>query len=129
MIELVFVLGMQTAVVTYPAYPAGMRVAAGAQGALARTNPALNSGCGGDNHPCTDKDVIPAKTMGTVMSDAPVYESAGWWWSRIAFDNGVTGWASGYPPYIETLTPPTMMQSSNFIVVGDYSGSTVTETN
>ena len=102
---------------------------AGMSGALARNTPSLTGTCGSDNHQCTDADVIPANTQGTVQKDPPVAEPAGWSWVKVIFDSGVNGWVSGYPPYVVQLTPPTMVSGSVFKVVGDYNGATVTTGN
>lgn len=110
----------------YPAYPAGMRLQVG-QAVLVRNTPSLSGTCGKDNHVCTTADAVPPGQYGVVQSDPPVFESAGWWWSRIAFENGITGWASAYPPYLQQLSPPEMAQGFSFRVVGDYSGPTLTQ--
>jgi len=94
---------------------------------LVRNTPSLNGTCGSDNHVCTAADAIPSGQYGVVQIDPPVFESAGWWCSRIAYETGVTGWSSAYPPYLNQLTPPQMAQGFNFRVVGDYAGPGLTQ--
>jgi hypothetical protein len=112
--------------VNYPPFTAGMRIQVG-QAVLPRNTPSLNGTCGSDNHPCSTGDAVPPSTFGVVQPDAPVLDPAGWYWSKIAFDNGINGWVSAYPPYINPLTPPQMIAGSSFSVVGDYNGPALTQ--
>jgi hypothetical protein len=110
----------------YPPFPAGMRLVVGGSGALPRNTPSISGTCGKDNHACTAADAIVPGVYGVVQNDPPVFEPAGWWWVNVTYENGITGWTSGYPPYLNALTPPQMAQGFNFRVVGDYNGPNLT---
>lgn len=110
----------------YPPFPAGMRLVVGGSGALPRNTPNLNGMCGTPAHECTAADAIPPGVHGVVQNDPPVFEPAGWWWVNVTYENGITGWTSGYPPYLNALTPPQMAQGFSFRVVGDYNGPNLT---
>jgi hypothetical protein len=112
----------------YPPYPAGMRLVVGGSGVYARSIPSLTGNCGtGEGHPCAAADVIPPGVYGIVQNDPPVFEAAGWWWVRVVYDNKITGWSTGYPPYLNQLVPPQMALGFSFRVAGDYTGPTLTE--
>jgi hypothetical protein len=70
--------------------------------------------------------VLPA-TFGVIQSDPPVLDPAGWYWSKINFDNGISGWVSAYPPYINSLQPPQMIADVAFTIVADYNGPAITQ--
>jgi hypothetical protein len=110
----------------YPPYPAGMRLQVGSGGVLPRNTPSLTGTCGKDNHVCTPSDAIPPGIFGVVQSNPPVFEAAGWWWIMVNYENGINGWSSGYPPYLNMTSPPQMAQGFSFRVAGDYSGPTLT---
>ncbi len=112
--------------VSYPPLPPGMRVIVGAQGVMVRNTPSLTGQCGTPPHDCTQADVMPANTYGVVQSDPAVLDPAGWSWQVVTFDNGVSGWVSAYPPYINQLTPTQMVSGVPFQIVGDYSGPALT---
>src|SRR5262245_13009596 len=104
-----------------------MRLLVGSSGVVARNQPSLSATCGPDNHVCGAADVIPSGLYGVVQLDPPVMEPAGWWWVRVAYENGLTGWSSGYPPYLNSLSPVQMAQGFNFRVIADYTGPTLTQ--
>lgn len=111
----------------YPPFPAGMRLLVGSTGVLARNTPSLSGTCGKDNHACTVADAIPPGQYGVVQNDAPVFESSGWWWVKVNYENGVSGWSSGYPPYLNQLNPPQMAQGFSFRTIADYAGPSITQ--
>ncbi|HET9565201.1 MAG TPA: hypothetical protein VFP27_12025, partial [Mycobacterium sp.] len=85
-------------------YPTGARVVVGGSGALVRSEPSLTANCLPRNvtiEVCLASDAQTPGTLGTVLPDAPV-QSAGvtWWWNKVAYDNGVTGWSSAVAPYV-----------------------------
>jgi hypothetical protein len=71
--------------------------------------------------------VILPNTYGVIQGDPPVLEAAGWYWEKITFDNGINGWVTSYPPYINMLMPPQMIEGSSFNIIADYSGSALTQ--
>jgi hypothetical protein len=103
-----------------------MRLIVGAQGVLARNTPSGTGTCGADNHVCTQADAILPNTYGVVQSDVPVLDPAGWYWVRVTYESGQTGWSSGYPPFLNSLSPPQMVQGSSFRIVADYNGPALT---
>lgn len=111
----------------YPPLPNGMRIQVG-QAVLARNTPSLSGTCGTPAHACTTADAIPSGTYGVIQPDAPVLDASGWYWQKITYQyaGGVTGWSSSYPPYIQQLSPPQMVQGIAVSVVGDYSGPALT---
>jgi hypothetical protein len=111
---------------TYPLYPPGMRVVTGAQGAMPRLQPSINAMCGEPAHTCTQADVVLPNTYGVIGTQAPVRDTAGWYWNYIVFASGREGWTTAYPPYINALSPPQMVVGSSFQVVGDYLGPVLT---
>lgn len=110
----------------YPPLPPGMRVITGSQGAIPRNTPSLNGTCGTNNHACTSADAVAPNTYGVVQSDTAVADPAGWYWVRVQFSTAAIGWVTGYPPYINQLSPPQMIVGSSFRVVGDYTGPVLT---
>jgi hypothetical protein len=116
------VAGRASAQTQYPPFPNGMRVQAGGSGVLPRNTPSANGTCGTDNHTCTAADAIVPGTYGVIQPDPPVLDPGGWYWSKVVYDNGVTGWSSAYPPYLNMLSPPQMISGVDFNIVGDYAG-------
>lgn len=112
--------------VSYPPLPPGMRVIVGTPGVMVRNTPSLTSQCGTPPHDCTTADLAPANTYGVIQSDPAVLDTAGWSWQVVTFDNGMTGWVSVLPPYINQLNPPQMVSGVPFQVVGDYMGPALT---
>lgn len=85
-------------------YPAGARVVVGGSGALVRSDPSLTANCLPRNvsiEVCLASDAQPPGTLGTVLPDAPV-QTVGqtWFWNKVAYDTGVTGWSSAVAPYV-----------------------------
>lgn len=117
---------MQLPFATYPILPPGMRVLVGGSGVYARNTPDANGTCGTPAHACTAADLVAPGMYGVVQADAPVIDPAGWSWLRVQYETGVTGWSPGYPPSLNMLNPPQMVQGSSFRVVGDYSGPSLT---
>jgi hypothetical protein len=62
-----------------------------------------------------------------VQTDPPVLDPSGFYWVKMQFDSGVSGWSSGYPPYLVALSPPQMIQGANFSIAGDYNGPAITQ--
>lgn len=110
----------------WPPFPAGMRIIVGSQGVLVRNAPHYGM-CGEPlpGHECTAADAVLAGIYGVIQTDPPVFETS-WWWSNVLFDNGIRGWVSAVPPFINQLTPPQMALGFPFRVVGDYNGPNLT---
>ena len=120
---------VQAQTTQYSPFPNGMRVISGGTGVLLRNTPSLSGTCGTPAHTCTAADSIPPNTYGVIQPDPPVLDAGGWYWHRITFQyaGGVTGWVSAYPPYINMLSPPQMIEGVTMSVVADYIGPALTQ--
>ena len=81
-------------------YASGSRVVAGPSGVLVRVSPSLSANCLPSNAACAGSDALPAGSAGTVLADKPVLDPSGFWWNRVQYDMGLTGWSSALPPYL-----------------------------
>lgn len=126
LISLAVTSNAQAPTTQYPPFPPGMRLISGAQGVLLRNDPSLSSLCGMPPHECLIGDATLPGVYGIVQSNPPVFDASGWWWVYMIMEDKKQGWASGYPPYLNPLTPPQMAQGFSFRVVGDYNGPTLT---
>lgn len=123
---LLLVAPLQAQTTQYPPIPVGMRVQVGSGGVLPRNTPSLSGTCGTPPHACTQADAVPPNTYGVIQSDPFVSDPGGWYWERVVFDNGQSGWTTAYPPYLNQLSPPQMVQGVSVTVVGDYNGPVLT---
>jgi hypothetical protein len=104
----------------YGPFQNGMRVVIGGTGALVRLTPNYGP-CGPVPHECLTTDALPPSTYGVVQPDTPVLDAGGtWYWSRVTFDQGTTGWVSALPPYLNPLVPPQLIVGIPFNIVASY---------
>lgn len=115
--------------VTYAPFPAGMRVIVGSAGILVRNTPSLSGTCGEPPHACTTADAIQPNVYGVIQNDAPVLDAGGtFYWERVTFDTGPTGWVTvSGPDRLASLNPPQMVSGVSFAVAGDYNGPALTQ--
>ena len=109
-----------------PPYPNGMRLIVATGGSIPRNGPWGT--CGTDNHPCGAADSQVANTYAFVLPDAPVLDTGGlFYWIRVTYDTGPTGWSRSDPMFLMALTPNQMIAGISFNVAASYDGASLTQ--